>query len=557
MDNIRQAWQYARRYEYKQLLRQACHIKYLGWWCLVAVVLVLAVFLGMYQDQVVAFMGGHAERIRAWPPSWAVAILVLWIFAIPAVLTIGLIWGLLRGAVIVCVGRTTGELWVFLAVRWKFQERARKTEESSLLYACIAEILRGGGLAINTAVRVSFISGHVITILQSLTGVATWVFLLAQVPDLGSQIALVYVGTDSTSTIVSILTYAATLLFSLGALLLLWKPIRSVYPRVKQRLAAPKAADESKTSAIILESDEETTDLDTFLLKRSAEKRHSSPRCLPLAMQDFVDPRLAQGQWRAFFDDLYPDKGEPLNVVVSALSDRSVTRDARGLEDWLSSIQYGVQCLGMHKGKKQQANLGDGNGFVEQAGLVRWTYGLPSHGGTCFESLAGGSHIRYWFQNGPLARTGAVFLAASDEKDAIGAHSIITDGDKIAHLATQPEGTVSPLSGTTYTATAQYVDGLLPSGSAGLNHDVASDGRLAVVRVNVLQHSVDVLPGPTAGCLAAMLAVTALGAALIYWIVRVRANTVMMPSVTDKGDIHKRRHEQLLQEARKLDGLLA
>ncbi|KAK4047815.1 hypothetical protein OIV83_005158 [Microbotryomycetes sp. JL201] len=272
---------------------------------------------------------------------------------------------------------------------------------------------------------------------------------------------------------------------------------------------------------------------------------------------DFVDPRLAHGQWRAFFDDLYPDLGEPLNVVISALSDQSVIKDKHGLEDWLSSIFYGRQCLGLHMGKKQQANLGDGNGFIEQAGLLRWTFGLPSHAGTCWESLAGGSHIRYWFQNGPLARGGAVFFAASDEKDAIGSHQIISNGydiarDKIVDLALRPEGTVSPLSGTTYTATAQYLDGFLPEGSAGINHDIGIDGRVAVLRINVLQDSVVVLPDPTAGCLAAMLVVTTIVTALIYWIVRVRAKSAGATLPIGIQDIHWRRHEQFLQEVGKL-----
>ena len=68
------------------------------------------------------------------------------------------------------------------------------------------------------------------------------------------------------------------------------------------------------------------------------------------------------------------------------------------------------ECLGIHAGGPQAANLGDGNDWVNQTLELRQDYGNTGLG-TCLESLAGGKHLRLFRQNGPTANTGALFLA--------------------------------------------------------------------------------------------------------------------------------------------------
>ena len=70
----------------------------------------------------------------------------------------------------------------------------------------------------------------------------------------------------------------------------------------------------------------------------------------------------------------------------------------------------GTECLGIHLGGAQAANLGDGNGWVNQTLELRQDYG-NSGLGSCLESLTGGNHLRLFRQNGPTANTGALFLA--------------------------------------------------------------------------------------------------------------------------------------------------
>ena len=51
------------------------------------------------------------------------------------------------------------------------------------------------------------------------------------------------------------------------------------------------------------------------------------------------------------------------------------------------------ECFGIHLGAPQSANLGDGNGWVNQTIELRQDFGLSGIG-TCFESLIGGNHFR-------------------------------------------------------------------------------------------------------------------------------------------------------------------
>lgn len=69
-----------------------------------------------------------------------------------------------------------------------------------------------------------------------------------------------------------------------------------------------------------------------------------------------------------------------------------------------------TECLGIHLGAPQSANLGDGNGFVNQTVELREDFGDPILG-TCEESLIGGNHLRVFRQNGSEANSGALFLA--------------------------------------------------------------------------------------------------------------------------------------------------
>jgi|SRR5712671_6700843 len=62
------------------------------------------------------------------------------------------------------------------------------------------------------------------------------------------------------------------------------------------------------------------------------------------------------------------------------------------------------ECLNLHSGPPQTANLGDGRGRVNQSLELRENFPLF---GTCLESVRGGNHLRMWRQE----NTNALFLA--------------------------------------------------------------------------------------------------------------------------------------------------
>ncbi|CDO78164.1 hypothetical protein BN946_scf184467.g3 [Trametes cinnabarina] len=176
--------------------------------------------------------------------------------------------------------------------------------------------------------------------------------------------------------------------------------------------------------------------------------------------------------------------GEPLNVIVSGLSSPAVLNED-GLTNYARAIGFSTECFGIHLGNPFPANLGDGHGWVNQTVELRQDYG-DADAGTCLESLIGGNHFRVYFQNGPSANSGAAFLAVSKEKDASDNHDIVDDGYNIGRnqLVSGAVG-ITSYGGVTYSTTAQNITGLLPVGSAGVNHGIAIDGIVTVLTVKV------------------------------------------------------------------------
>ncbi|KAI0964112.1 hypothetical protein AcW1_001009 [Taiwanofungus camphoratus] len=176
--------------------------------------------------------------------------------------------------------------------------------------------------------------------------------------------------------------------------------------------------------------------------------------------------------------------GEPLNVIISGLSSQSVLKE-NGFINYARAIGFSEECFDIHLGAPQSANLGDGNGWVNQTIEMRQDYGSSSVG-TCLESLIGGNHFRVYIQNGSEADSGALFLAVSKEKDVTDGHDIVADGYNIGRddLVSAAVGTTS-YDSVTYSTTAQNITGLMAAGSNGVNHGIAVDGIVTLLTVTV------------------------------------------------------------------------
>ncbi|KAJ6547163.1 hypothetical protein B0H19DRAFT_1211848 [Mycena capillaripes] len=177
----------------------------------------------------------------------------------------------------------------------------------------------------------------------------------------------------------------------------------------------------------------------------------------------YYDPRLTGGSMLTF-------QNEPINIIVSALSSPEALTD-RGLVNFGNALGYGDDCLGIHLGGPQAANLGDGNGYVNQTQMMREDYGSTPIG-TCLETLIGGNHYRVFRQNGTSANSGALFLAASKEDPITEQHNIVPDGYNIGRdqVVTEATSGIVSFSGVDYSTTVEYVTGLLPPGAQGINH---------------------------------------------------------------------------------------
>ncbi|KAJ7733106.1 hypothetical protein B0H14DRAFT_2996824 [Mycena olivaceomarginata] len=188
------------------------------------------------------------------------------------------------------------------------------------------------------------------------------------------------------------------------------------------------------------------------------------------------------------------DLGEPLNVIISGLSSPAVLTDngflnfarAIGLSVWRwATIPNEIQC---QVGGPQTANLGDGNGYVNQTVELRQDYGDVLLG-TCLESLIGGNHLRVYRQNGPTANTGALFLAGATQ-NVVEGHTISPDGYNVGRdLLVQNATNTNPLpsfGGVTYSAALQQRTDLLPAGANGVNHDIATDGVTSLLTVTIV-----------------------------------------------------------------------
>jgi len=210
-----------------------------------------------------------------------------------------------------------------------------------------------------------------------------------------------------------------------------------------------------------------------------------------------------------------PPAGEPINIVLSNLSDAAVLNDTEingGFRNYFLSLDFAAECLGQHAGADQGVNLGDGNGYLPETAVLRLDYGNPALG-TCSETIQGGNHIRYWVQNGPEANTGAFFIAASYELPIALGHNIIQDGydlgrDWLIGNATSQKSVIdtpkltegstfegnTSFGGYTYHTNATYVTGILQNTSIGINHNTtvpingrnAIDGLVAVVTVKIV-----------------------------------------------------------------------
>lgn len=207
------------------------------------------------------------------------------------------------------------------------------------------------------------------------------------------------------------------------------------------------------------------------------EENYANVTASEEAFMGWHDPRMNGGRFLDYTNETY---GEPLNVIISSLSDPFIMTD-KGFRLYTNSIGYSRECLGLHIGDLHDANLGDGNGPKAEQFLARQVFPIL---GTCWESLAGGQHFRAWKQNGPLANSGAWFIGASKEYNSCKRHKIVPNGYNIGRdwlVNRAVEG--GQWKGMRWKAEVEWRTDLIESGEKEVNHGIPQDGRIAILTV--------------------------------------------------------------------------
>ncbi|KAI6026105.1 hypothetical protein BKA83DRAFT_4238456 [Pisolithus microcarpus] len=215
--------------------------------------------------------------------------------------------------------------------------------------------------------------------------------------------------------------------------------------------------------------------LSTYFLHRMTNNLHASSVA-------YYNPSSGGGSMLENAGDGF---GEPLNVIISGLSTPAVLTDV-GIVNYARAIGFSEECFNIHLGGLMSANLGDGNGWVNQTYELRQDYDNAGIG-TCLESVVGGNHLRVFRQNGSLADSGALFLAVSQEEPATENHNPVPNGYNIGrnNLVAAAVG-ITNFDGITYSTTAENITGLLPPGSEGVNHGIAQDGIVTLLQVTII-----------------------------------------------------------------------
>ncbi|KAF9067748.1 hypothetical protein BDP27DRAFT_873907 [Rhodocollybia butyracea] len=220
--------------------------------------------------------------------------------------------------------------------------------------------------------------------------------------------------------------------------------------------------------------------LQVFLVWGTTIINKDTQQCGRQLEEPFFDPRIGGGSML----DSSAGLGEPLNVVISGLSDSDVLDVLGGFYNYAHAIGFSYECLGIHIGDPQQANLGDSRGWVNQMAVLRQDYD-DSIFGTCAESLVGGNHFRVYQQQG----TCALFLAVSIEESATTHHDIEPNGydaGRDAFVAAAVGET--EFGGVKYFTTAETLEGLLPTGDQGINHGISIDGNVVLLTVTIYDY---------------------------------------------------------------------
>ncbi|KAF4618399.1 hypothetical protein G7Y89_g14904 [Cudoniella acicularis] len=226
-------------YEYKDVQWKdfVTKPKYIPWWILSIVILVLVALMMLKHDQIVTALQPVSSNIRSKPWGFIIPILILIIISFPPLfgheiiaLLCGVVYGLWIGFAIVAAGTFLGEIGTWYAFKHALRKKAIKLERTNLNYGAMAALSREGGFWIVLLIRFSIIPSHFSTAVFSTCDVKFWHFAVATFLTLPKQILLVYLGvifnSENKDNRINYLIFALTFLVTIVAGIYIYTKMR-------------------------------------------------------------------------------------------------------------------------------------------------------------------------------------------------------------------------------------------------------------------------------------------------------------------------------------------
>lgn len=223
----------------------------------------------------------------------------------------------------------------------------------------------------------------------------------------------------------------------------------------------------------------------------------------PNANLGFINPIELGGYSNFTFINSPTTKPEPLNIVISGLSDfpsniyalsgqkaipsgnvTSILYEPHGLADYLNALNFSDECLHLHLSTPAMAAISSPNLHLLDF-LYREDFGVldAQTSGSCRETLEGGYHFRGFRQN----QTGAWFLGASQELNLTLKHDLVPNGYDLGRDEVVRRARIGGVDGRGCTWPAAEVRdarGVLSrDDGSSWNHGIGIDGLVKVIIV--------------------------------------------------------------------------
>ncbi|GAA5828677.1 hypothetical protein JCM3766R1_003785 [Sporobolomyces carnicolor] len=283
---------FVRLHSWKDTLRNSFRLKYLAWWILAIVTVVVAVALAFYRDTIVGLIQPQRQAIVEFPFSWIFPLLAMILLsATPftgrhiVLIAVGLIYEIKVALATSVVGIVLGEALCYFVFKSLFAKRAAKIEQKNLFYAAVALSQRQSGVILCVRALLfledslptpssarfdpptadSFVPSRVVSATQAISGLSFIKFMAAVVISMPKQLSEVWLGSliggnpdpskRNQHTVITVLILAVTGIAGTIALYEVYMRARRFYPQLRAQRSGTDCDQDVTTSSGDSDSD--------------------------------------------------------------------------------------------------------------------------------------------------------------------------------------------------------------------------------------------------------------------------------------------------------------